>query len=237
MNLSIQPHQNGIAGEPTSQPSCRHRSAIITRACLLTLLLIGGSAHAADLGTWGDLYPITEPDMLTTIHDRLNAMQESGELAEQQEAFKDRVIKNSLRPAPVSGLKLASEDSTHFVDPTFVVGQDIADHQGRVFARKGDKVNPLDAVPFVQTLYFIDADDPRQVAWMRQQQPATPLYKVVLVNGDIRKATQQLDTRIYFDQEGVLSRKFALIAVPATVRAAPNGKRLQVDTYALEQTP
>ena len=146
MNLSIQPYQNAIAGGPTSQPSCRHRRAIMTRACLLTLLLIGGGAHGADLGTWGDLYPITEPNMLTTIHDRLNAMQESGELAEQQEAFKERVIKNSLRPAPVTGLKLASEDSTHFVDPTFVVGQDIADHQGRVFARKGDKVNPLDAL-------------------------------------------------------------------------------------------
>ena len=49
----------------------------MTRACLLTLMLIGAGTHAADLGTWGDLYPITEPNMLTTIHDRLNAMQES----------------------------------------------------------------------------------------------------------------------------------------------------------------
>lgn len=202
---------------------------------LFVSLTICGSTYAADLGTWGDLYPITEPNMLTTIHDRLSAMQESGELAEQQEAFKERVIKNSLRPAPVTGLKLASEDSIQFVDPTFVVGQDIADHQGQVFARKGDKVNPLDAVPFVQTLYFIDADDPRQVAWMRQQQPATQVYKVILVNGDIRKATQHLDTRIYFDQEGVLSRKFALTAVPAKVSAALDGKRLQVDTYTLER--
>ena len=44
----------------------------MTRTHLLTLLLIGGGAHGADLGTWGDLYPITEPNMLTTIHDRLN---------------------------------------------------------------------------------------------------------------------------------------------------------------------
>lgn len=206
-------------------------------ACLYIALALGGQAHAANLGTWGDLYPITEPDMLTTIHDRLQAMQESGELAEQQEAFKQRVIKNSLRPAPVRGLKLATQNSTHFIDPTFVVGQDLADHEGRVFARKGDKVNPLDSVPFLQTLFFIDADDDRQIAWMRNQRPATPIYKIILVNGDIRKATEQLDTRIYFDQEGVLSQKFALTAVPAAVHAAPNGKRLQIDTYALEQTP
>lgn len=206
-------------------------------ACVYIALALSGQAHAANLGTWGDLYPITEPDMLTTIHDRLQTMQESGELAEQQEAFKQRVIKNSLRPAPVRGLKLATQNSTHFIDPTFVVGQDLADHEGRVFARKGDKVNPLDSVPFLQTLFFIDADDDRQIAWMRNQRPATPIYKVILVNGDIRKATEQLDTRIYFDQEGVLSQKFALTAVPAAVHAAPNGKRLQIDTYSLEQTP
>ena len=206
-------------------------------ACLYIALALGGQAHAANLGTWGDLYPITEPDMLTTIHDRLQAMQESGELAEQQEAFKERVIKNSLRPAPVRGLKLATQNSTHFIDPTFVVGQDLADHEGRVFARKGDKVNPLDAVPFLQTLFFIDADDDRQIAWMRNQRPATPIYKIILVNGDIRKATEQLDTRIYFDQEGVLSQKFALTAVPAAVHAAPHGKRLQIDTYAPGQAP
>ena len=122
-------------------------------ACLYIALALGGQAHAANLGTWGDLYPITEPDMLTTIHDRLQAMLESGELAEQQEAFKQRVIKNSLRPAPVRGLKLATQNSTHFIDPAFVVGQDLADHEGRVFARKGDKVNPLDSVPFIQTLF------------------------------------------------------------------------------------
>ncbi|MFK0666688.1 type-F conjugative transfer system protein TraW [Aeromonas salmonicida] len=194
-----------------------------------------GCTQAADLGTWGDLYPITEQDMLTTIHERLGAMQESGELAKEQEAFKERVIKNSLRPSPVKGLRLATEDSTHFVDPSFVVSQDIADHKGRVFAHKGDRINPLDSVPFVQTLYFIDADDPRQVEWMQQQHPTTLIYKVILVNGDIRKSTNQLNTRIYFDQQGVLSQKFALTAVPAKVSAASGGKLLQIDTYTLER--
>ena len=60
---------------------------------------------------------------------------------------------------------------------------------------------------------------------------------MILVNGDIRKATNTLDTRIYFDQEGVLSRKFALTAVPAKVSAAPGGLRLQVDTFTLEPQP
>ena len=201
----------------------------------LPLALLAASAHAVDLGTWGDLYPISEPDMLSTIQGRLKSMQESGELDELQTAFKERVIEHTLRPAPVTGLTLADKDSTHFIDPSVVVSQDMTDHQGRVFAKKGQRLNPLATVPFNQTLYFIDADDPRQLAWMHQQRPTTPLYKVILVKGNVREATQALDTRLYFDQEGVLSRKFALTAVPARVSAAPDGLRLQVDTVALDK--
>lgn len=201
----------------------------------LPLALLAASSHAVDLGTWGDLYPISEPDMLSTIQGRLKSMQESGELDELQTAFKERVIEHTLRPAPVTGLTLADKDSIHFIDPSVVVSQDMTDHQGRVFAKKGQRLNPLATVPFHQSLYFIDADDPRQLAWMRKQRPTTPLYKVILVKGNVREATQALDTRLYFDQEGVLSRKFALTAVPARVSAAPDGLRLQVDTFALDK--
>lgn len=193
--------------------------------------------QSADLGTWGDLYPIHEQDMLTTIDNRLKAMEDSGELAQQQEAFKERVIKNSLRPVPVSGLKLATEDTTHYIDPSFVVDSDLADHEGRVFAHKGDRHNPLDVVPFVQTLYFIDADDERQIAWMKQQKPSTAIYKVILVKGDIKESTNALAMRIYFDQQGVMSRKFQLTAVPARITASEDGKRLRVDTFSLEAKP
>ncbi|QLK63896.1 type-F conjugative transfer system protein TraW (plasmid) [Enterobacteriaceae bacterium Kacie_13] len=201
------------------------------RLCFIILLSGFSAVHAADLGTWGDLYPITEPDLIGTIGQRLHAMEESGELAEKQEAFKQRVIENSLRPKPVSGLAIAQENTTRLFDPAFVVDKDIADHQGTVFARQGQRVNPLDSVPFTQTLYFLDADDKRQLAWFRAQRPATLGIKVILVNGDIAQATQALSTRIYFDQDGVLSKKFALTAVPARVIAAPDGHHLQIDTF------
>ena len=35
---------------------------------LIALLIWGQSVVAADLGTWGDLWPVKEPDMLTVIH-------------------------------------------------------------------------------------------------------------------------------------------------------------------------
>lgn len=202
-------------------------------------LFIGGihCSHAADLGTWGDLYPINEPDLIGTIKQRLGDMEQSGELIKKQEEFKQRVIENSLRPKPVGGLAIAQENITRFFDPSFVVGKDIADHKGRIFAKKGQRVNSLDSIPFSQTLYFIDADDKRQLEWYRTQRPLTVNVKVILVNGDIRHATQALGTRIYFDQDGVLSKKFGLTAVPARVTAAKDGKQLQIDTFAVGGQP
>ena len=72
---------------------------------------------------------------------------------------------------------------------------------------------------------------------MRNQRPATPIYKVILVNGDIRKATEQLDTRIYFDQEGVLSQNLLSLPFQRLYMRPPMASALQVDTYTLEQTP
>ncbi|HDV8339568.1 TPA: type-F conjugative transfer system protein TraW [Enterobacter hormaechei] len=200
---------------------------------LLVLLLISGVAQAKNLGTWGEMYPIAEQDMLTTIQTRLKAMEASGEMAREQEAFKQRVIENTLRPRPVEGLTLAQENTTHYIDPSLTVSEDLKDHQGRVFARKGQVINPLDTVPFTDTLYFIDADNPQQLSWMKAQKPGTLTYRVILVNGDIREATKALDTRIYFDQDGTLSRKFELKSIPARVTLSEDRRRLRVDTFAL----
>lgn len=203
---------------------------------LLILLLLPAVVQAKDLGTWGELYPVAEQDMLTTIDNRLKAMEASGELAREQEAFKQRVIDNTLRPPPVEGLTIAQENSTHYIDPSFTVAEDLKDLQGRVFARKGQVVNPLDSVPFSDTLYFIDADNPQQLAWMQAQKPATLMYRIILVNGDIREATKALDARIYFDQGGMLSQKFALTSIPARVTLSEDRHRLRVDTFALPRT-
>ena len=48
---------------------------------LIALLIWGQSVAAADLGTWGDLWPVKEPDMLTVIMQRLTALEQSGEMA------------------------------------------------------------------------------------------------------------------------------------------------------------
>lgn len=196
--------------------------------------LLASAAQAVDFGTTGDLWPVAEQDMLTFIEQRMRGVVESGAWDKEMDAFKGRVVANSQRPVPVDGVMAATRYEERFFDPSVQLSDDLKDDKGRVFARAGQIFNPLRVVPFAQTLYFIDGDDPRQMAWMKAQQPDTLQYKIILVKGDIPTVSRALDERIYFDQGGALSRKLGLKAIPARITAAPGGLRLRIESFPPE---
>nr|AXQ86639.1 hypothetical protein GIDALANA_00086 [Escherichia coli] len=100
---------------------------------LIALLVWGQSVAAADLGTWGDLWPVKEPDMLTVIMQRLTALEQSGEMGRKMDAFKERVIRNSLRPPAVPGIGRTEKYSSRLFDPSVRLAADIRDNEGRVW--------------------------------------------------------------------------------------------------------
>ncbi len=111
----------------------------------------------------------------------------------------------------------------------------IRDNEGRVFARQGEVMNPLQYVPFNQTLYFINGDDPAQVAWMKRQTPPTLESKIILVQGSIPEMQKALDSRVYFDQNGVLCQRLGIDQVPARVSAVPGNRFLKVEFIPAEE--
>ncbi|AOT35354.1 TPA: hypothetical protein IUC08_004651 [Escherichia coli] len=111
----------------------------------------------------------------------------------------------------------------------------IRDNEGRVFARQGEVMNPLQYVPFNQTLYFINGDDPAQVAWMKRQTPPTLESKIILVQGSIPEMQKSLDSRVYFDQNGVLCQRLGIDQIPARVSAVPGDRFLKVEFIPAEE--
>lgn len=204
------------------------------RAFLLAGCLLSPLTQAADLGTWGDLWPVREQDMLELITQRLQGLQQSGQWDKTMGEFKQRVIENSLRPAPVEGLHRAEKYAQRWFDPSIRLTEDLKDNEGRVFAHQGELINPLKTVPFMQTLYFINGDDPDQIAWMKRQVPETLMSKIILVRGSVPDTSAALDSRIYFDQNGVLSKRFGLTSVPARITPAPSGERLNIETFPVK---
>ncbi|SQZ20729.1 conjugal transfer protein TraW [Escherichia coli] len=129
----------------------------------------------------------------------------------------------------VDFLKNASDSEQYAESPT------IRDNEGRVFARQGEVMNPLQYVPFNQTLYFINGDDPAQVAWMKRQTPPTLESKIILVQGSIPEMQKSLDSRVYFDQNGVLCQRLGIDQVPARVSAVPGDRFLKVEFIPAEE--
>ena len=106
---------------------------------------------------------------------------------------------------------------------------------GDRIAEAAEVMNPLQYVPFNQTLYFINGDDPAQVAWMKRQTPPTLESKIILVQGSIPEMQKSLDSRVYFDQNGVLCQRLGIDQVPARVSAVPGDRFLKVEFIPAEE--
>lgn len=204
---------------------------ILSGALLAALSL---QASASDLGTYGDTWAIREHNLITVLQNNLASHFAGQSQADIEAKMQKKAEEEAMRPTPVEGLVTGPDTHTRLFDPSFTVNKDIADQNGLVFAHKGQKVNPFDIIPvFDDTLYFIDADDPRQIAWMKQKTTDTSQEHIILVNGNIKDGAAALGTRIYFDQGGTLVRKFGITQIPAEVHQAPGKKLFTITEFGL----
>lgn len=196
---------------------------------LLSFLLVSyfTLGFAQNLGAYGAVYPIAEEDMLDFIHDKVELLQNSGQLNKDMTAMQERVKAHILRPKPTL-LPSAKERKTYFYKPIFTVPYDIYDTNGKLLYRSGTTVNALDEQtitaispyskipPFNETLLFIDGDNTAQISFAENYKNTANNLKIILTNGDIGETSKKLG-RIYFDQNGVLIHKLRITAVPAVV--------------------
>ncbi|TFW13389.1 type-F conjugative transfer system protein TraW [Massilia arenosa] len=200
-------------------------------AVLITL--VARFAEAQDLGQLGPVYPIAEQSLLEQIRERLLAKERTGELS----ALSQRMIQQSrdriIHPSPVSGLLTSDSTRTHYVDLTFTLQRNISDAQGRLLFPAGTRTNPLDVVGLSRRLLFFDARDPRQLnlaASLLAERPAKT--RPVLVGGSYLDLMKAWKIPVYFDQQGILVKRFGIRQVPALVYQ--EGRRLRVDELGVQ---
>ncbi len=82
-------------------------------------------------------------------------------------------------------------------------------------------------------LLFIDGDDVEQVEWMVQITRDNPNgFKVILTNGAVIDLMNQLQRRLYFDQNQQLIEKLNIQRLPSHVYQ--EGLYLRIDEVALQ---
>jgi conjugal transfer pilus assembly protein TraW len=174
------------------------------------------------------VYPIVEPDMLKEIQEALAAKARSGALAALQREAIARSKDHIENPTPVKEIARTTVPRSHYVDPSYVAPQTVTGPSGEIVVRAGDRVNPLDYTSLTQRLVFFDARDPEQVERVRAWIATSPIrMKPILIGGPVFELTRQWKRTVYFDQGGVLVRRFGITQVPALVYQ--DGRRLRVD--------
>ena len=221
---------------------CLRFSAISIIALLLqcatsTLL------HARDCGVHGTISEIEEEDPIVLIQTKLKRLEDSGELEKHKQALQKKAKESVERPKPVKGITRALKNRVWYFDPTYTVEEDLMDHKGRVFAKKGTKINPLETVPFSDVLIFFNGDDQDQKAWVEEQigehaalqhtPPPRKALKLILVKGAPLALSETWDRAVYFDQGGFITEKLGIQHVPA--RVTQKGLLLRVEEIDVKE--
>lgn len=189
---------------------------------------------AKDFGVHGVIYSIEEQDPIALIQKKLKVMDDNGELARRNLELQKKARTSVERPKPVEGIIKATEDRIFYYDPTYVVKKDLYDHQGRIFAKKGSRINPLETVSLSTNLLFFDGDDAAQLDWVKEQLTKSreaKLLRLILVKGAPLTLSEELKVSVYFDQGGILTKKIGIKHVPAVV--SQETLRLRIEEIVL----
>jgi len=192
------------------------------------VIVIPLDLYAKDLGVVGQVYTILEDDFLQLVEARYQSMKNNGEWDRNIKAWQKQIIDNVERPSPVLGLTQTTVHRSYYVDPSIELAHNIYAADGQIIANAGTVVNPLDRMTFHKTLLFIDADNPKQIAWaIKQDRERDGKTKWILVNGSISDTVKSQQKPVYFDQGGKLISHFKIEHVPAMLYQ--NGKQIKIE--------
>jgi len=184
--------------------------------------------HSKDFGTYGALFPIHEQDVLELIVSGFVEMEKSGRLDEIRQDSERHVRARVERPLGRS-FPRAEVNRSFTIDLSITVDRDLADHQGRVFAPAGTRVNPLEYSRFSKRIVMIDGDDPDQVAFALSEGNELDTL-IVLTNGPSLELMRKHGRRFWFDADGQMATKFGVQALPSVVtRADPLMRVEEID--------
>ena len=205
-------------------------------AVLAAVALLGmdpAPAAARNFGSYGQLFPVEEPDILETILSRLRTAEASGGLARMEEDFQGRARAYIERPSGGVALPPAEEYRAFEFDPSITVERDLADHRGVIFARAGSRVNPLDYSAFSKRIVVIDGDEPAQVAFALAEGNELDTL-IVIARGAPLELGRQHGRRFWVDQQNVILGRFGVERVPTVItRQDPN---FLIEEIPLEET-
>ncbi len=195
---------------------------------MLCITCVCEDVEAKNFGVYGNTFTINETDLLEVISSKLQEL----DVEKWQKDFINRVQRSINRPSSIE-LPQAIESRTFYYDPSIRLKHNYKDHKGFIFARRGQVINPLDYVVMSQDLIFIDGDIEKQVSFaINYYNKHQTLAKIILVKGSALELILNKNIRVYFDQGGILVKRFNLKALPSII--SQEGKLLKIEEVCLD---
>ncbi|WP_170113504.1 TrbC family F-type conjugative pilus assembly protein [Ahniella affigens] len=179
------------------------------------------------LPQFGPTHEIAEPDLIQVMQQRLARVDWDKWRRSQVDGLRRAVAKPSLPDAVIT--------RTRWHDPSFEVVEDVVANN-HILARKGDLVNPLDRVAFLQEIYVIDATDPRQFAavkgWISKARTRVTVITTRTGGDDslawLAERATELGRPIFVWRPD-LAQAFGIQCAPTRVRS--EGNRFRLDEF------
>ena len=207
---------------------------------IILIMMVTTETFAKDFGKQGSTFQVKEEGFVAMMQRKLKSIN----LAEHSLQMQDLAKKMVEEPTAIPGITKATKTISHSFDPSYVLDEDVFLPCGKLLYAIGTTVNPLDHMEWRGKMVFIDGRDKSQVAWVIENY-ITPLLanddeelpkklgnegrddtKIVLTGGKPLELERQINSPIYFDQFGELTKKFNITCVPAVVEQ--DGKYLKV---------
>lgn len=190
---------------------------------LLLCVLVPGPVRAKVIGTVGRVYSIAEQDALEELEERARAV--------DWQSILNKEKPEDFRPSNMVRLPRARHDRSFLVDLTYTLGFDVPDGKGGLLYPRGYRFNPLDYVPFNQTLVVVDGEDPAQVGWLQSSQfVEKPNTVILLSRGAFSEISKKLGRAVFYADRRIVER-FNLAAVPSVISS--HGRLMEVKEIAI----
>lgn len=190
-----------------------------------------------NLGVRGPIKKVLERDIIQELQARMRGIDMEGK---KKKAVTEFWQKQQFSPIPD-----ATEDKVHFIDPTVRVQKDIVNPAGKVLARAGQEVNPLDTAISKNTYILFNAKNATQIDWAKNQLNLIGYNGIAMLMipeldrdkgwenlADLRK---QFNRDIYIIPKQMVDR-FFISGLPALVTTDQSTNMIKVQQFNLGGT-
>lgn len=169
--------------------------------------------------------PLAEPDLADVLREAVLRHDWAAERAKAREETIRRI-----QAGPGLAIPRATRRATRPFDPTVEVRQRVVEPKSqRVLAEPGQRLNPLEHLPWTEELWIIDATDAAQIAWVEARLRPATAARILITRGDATELMQRWKRPVQW-LVPELADRLGIDAVPAVVRAGRTRGTLEVET-------